>query len=253
MKLACFNSGTEKSLAHFHKLSALYSFVSAEEADVIVVLGGDGMLLQVIHDTLTLGKPVYGMNSGTVGFLLNEFREEDLLQRIESAVSVPIAPLLMQAQTRNGAEKELLAFNEVALWRQSGQSANLSISIEGRMALEKLAGDGLIVATPSGSTAYNASAGGPILPPGCGLLALTPLSVFRPRRWRGAQLPDHLSIEVINLDPEKRPIGASADGHEINHVVRATVRKSRNRQACLLYDRSHSFEERIIGEQFRFD
>lgn len=253
MKLACLKSGSEKSLRHYKQLASKHDFVPEDEADVIIVLGGDGMLLHVIHQTLLLNKPIYGMNSGTVGFLLNEFSADNLLERIEAANLVPITPLQMHVETSDGETKEMLAFNEVALWRESGQSANLRISIGGRVALEKLMGDGLIIATPAGSTAYNASAGGPILPPGCGLLALTPLSVFRPRRWRGAQLPDHLTIEVENLDTEKRPLGASADGNDVAHVVNIKVNKDQDRVALLLFDPSHSFEERIIAEQFRFD
>jgi len=253
VKLACIKSGSAESLHQHIALAQQYGFVEPEEADVIVVLGGDGMLLHAMHDTLPLRKPIYGMNCGTVGFLLNEFNSEDLEQRIEAANLVPIPPLLMKVDTVNGESHELLAFNEVALWRQSGQSANLKLIIAGRVALEKLVGDGLLIATPAGSTAYNASAGGPVLPPGCGLLAVTPLAVFRPRRWRGAQLPDHLVIEVENLDPGKRPLGAAADGREIDHVVQVRVTRAAARAAQLLFDPSHSFEERIITEQFRFD
>lgn len=253
MKLACLKSGAEKSLRHYEQLSAQHQFVSPEEADVIVVLGGDGMLLHAMHETLALQKPLYGMNSGTVGFLLNEFRAEGLVERIEQANLVGMPPLKMETTNSQGQEAELLAFNEVSLLRQSGQSANLQISIEGRVALGRYIGDGLVVATPAGSTAYNASAGGPILPPGCGLLAITPLAVFRPRRWRGAQLPDHLVIEIENLDTVKRPIGAAADGQEVDGVVKTRISKAHGKQAQLLFDPSHSFEERIIGEQFRFD
>lgn len=253
MKLACLKSGAEKSLRHYELLAARYDFVKPEEADVIVVLGGDGMLLTAMHETLSLTKPLYGMNSGTVGFLLNEFGADSLIERIENANQVPMAPLQMQAHTNSGEVHELLAFNEVALLRQSGQSVNLSISIAGRVALKKYIGDGLVVATPAGSTAYNASAGGPILPPGCGLIAITPLAVFRPRRWRGAQLPDNLSIEIETLDPDKRPVGVAADGREVDHVVTTRITRAKGKQAKLLFDPSHSFEERIIGEQFRFD
>ena len=253
MKLACLRSGAEKSLQHYDLLAAQHDFVAPEQADVIVVLGGDGMLLNAMHETLPLKKPLYGMNSGTVGFLLNQFKPDDLVERISKANKVPMAPLLMRAQTSSGEVHELLAFNEVALLRQSGQSANLTIRIEGRVALEKYMGDGLLVSTSAGSTAYNASAGGPILPPGCGLVALTPLAVFRPRRWRGAQIPENLTIEIEILDPDKRPVGAAADGRQINHVVSTRVTLAKRKRAQLLFDPSHSFEERIISEQFRFD
>lgn len=253
MKIACLKSGSEKSLRQFDQLQRLHDFVPPEDADIIVVLGGDGMLLHVVHETMRLEKPIYGMNSGTVGFLLNEFSADHLLDRINAATLVPVSPLQMHVETSAGETRELLAFNEVALWRQSGQSANLEIRIAGRVAVKQLMGDGLIIATPAGSTAYNVSAGGPILPPGCGLLALTPLAAFRPRRWRGAQLPDNLIIEVQTLDPSKRPVGASADGREVSHVTYTRVSKEQQRKARLLFDPSHSFEERIIGEQFRFD
>lgn len=253
MKLACLNSGSDKSLRQFAELAARYDFVALEEADVIIALGGDGLLLHVMHETLSLRKPIYGMNSGTVGFLLNKFSAANLEERIEAANLVPIPPLLMWVETTDGQSRELLAFNEVALLRHTGQSANLRVTIAGRVALEKLVGDGLLIATPSGSTAYNASAGGPILPPGSGLVALTPLAVFRPRRWRGAQLPDHLPIEVENLDPDKRPLGAAADGREVEQVLRTRVSKAQGQEAQLLFDPTHSFEERIIAEQFRFD
>lgn len=253
MKLACLKSGSAKSEQQFDLLADCHEFVPLEQADVIIVLGGDGMLMHVIHETLALQKPIYGMNSGTVGFLLNEFQRDGLRERIGVANLVPISPLQLKVETRDGEVHEMLAFNEVALLRLSGQSANLEIRIADRVALKKLVGDGLIVATPAGSTAYNASAGGPILPPGSGLLALTPLASFRPRRWRGAQLPDHLGIEIRNLDPDKRPVGAAADGHEVNHVVRMRVGKAEGQLGRLLFDPSHSFEERIIGEQFRFD
>jgi NAD+ kinase len=210
MKLAVLISGSAKSARQFDLLADRHELVALEQADVIVVLGGDGMLLQEIHETLALQKPIYGMNSGTVGFLLNELQPDGLRERIALANLVPISPLQAKVETRDGEVHEMLTFNEVALLHLSRQSAKLEIRIADRVALQKLVGDGLIVTTPAGSNAYNASASGPILPAGSGLLALTPLASFRPRRWRGAQLPDYLGIESRNLDPSKRPVDAAA-------------------------------------------
>lgn len=253
MKLACLKSGSDKSLRHFNKLAMLHDFVTPAQSDVIVVLGGDVILLHVVHKTPQLGKPNHGMNSGTVGFLLNELSTDHSRERINKAKLVPVSPLRMHVETNEGETHELLAFNEVALWRQSGQSANLAKCMGGGVAVNQLIGDGLIIATPAGSMAYHVSAGGQILPPGSDLLALTPLAAFLPRRWRGAQLPDNLTIDIRTLDPNKRPVAASADGREANHVIYTRVNRERETAARLPFDPSHSFDERIIGEQFRFD
>jgi NAD+ kinase len=192
------------------------------------------------------------MNRGTVGFLMNEFREKDLPQRVEAAVPETIRPLEMHAVTASGEEATALAINEVALWRQSYQTAKIRITIDGKIRLEELNCDGVMVATPTGSTAYNLSAHGPILPLDAPLLALTPVSPFRPRRWRGALVSNESSLRFDILECEKRPVNAAADHNEIKSVVSVTVRESTEKTATLLFDASHSWNERILAEQFRY-
>lgn len=243
---------TEDATMAAARLSALYGQERLENADVIVALGGDGFMLKTLRETMGSGKKIYGMNRGTVGFLMNEYREENLRERIAEAVAETIRPLEMTATDADGRTFKALAINEVSLLRQSYQAAKIRIAIDGKVRLEELICDGVMVATPAGSTAYNLSAHGPILPLDAPLLALTPVSPFRPRRWRGALLPNRSTVDLTILEPEKRPVNAVADHTEIKSVLSVRVRESRDLTATLLFDASHSWDERILSEQFRY-
>ena len=251
-RLAFVSSGTSDAHAAAEELVALYGQSSVADADVVVALGGDGFLLQTLRETMSTGKPVFGMNRGTVGFLMNEFRAKGLPQRIAAAISETIRPLEMVSETAAGRKRTAFAINEVALWRQSYQTARIRITIDGKVRLDELHCDGVMVATPAGSTAYNLSAHGPILPLDAPLLALTPVSPFRPRRWRGALLSERATVRFDMLEPEKRPVNASADHVEVKSVVSVTVRESQTKTATLLFDPGHSWNERILAEQFRY-
>jgi NAD+ kinase len=232
------------------ELESLYESVPVEEADVIVVLGGDGQLLHSLHEYLHLDAALMGMHCGTVGFLMNDYQQVGLLERIRDAHEEVLYPLELQARGEAGGEHAALAFNEVALLRHGGQSANLRLSVDGVVRLEHLVCDGVLVATPAGSTAYNLSAGGPILPLSANVLSLMPVSPFRPRRWAGALLPDTSLVELVNLDPAKRPVGVSTDARELPNIVTAVIRQDRTRPRRLLFDRHQTLSERIFGEQF---
>ncbi len=234
------------------RLADRYGQASVEDAETIVALGGDGFLLQTLRDTMGSGKKVYGMNRGTVGFLMNEFSERGLPQRIAAAVAETIRPLEMWTLDSDGRTATALAINEVSLFRQSYQAAKVRISIDGKVRLEELICDGVMVATPAGSTAYNLSAHGPILPLDAPLLALTAVSPFRPRRWRGALLPNKATVRFDILEAEKRPVNAVADHTEVKSVVAVTVTEARDATATLLFDAGHSWSERILAEQFRY-
>ncbi len=250
MKLACIHSSSDRAKTTYEQLSRKIDFVDANEADVILALGGDGLMLHALHKFLDLDTPIYGLNCGTVGFLMNQQSEEDLVERVRAAEASSLFPLRTEVTTVSGETHEQLAFNEVSVIRHSGQTANLRLAINGVQRMEKLACDGLLVATPMGSTAYNLSAHGPIIPLGSNVLALTPVSPFRPRRWRGALLPCTSVVELTNLDPAKRPLGASADFHEVRDVVSLSVRQDRSRPFHILFDPNQSLEERIFREQF---
>lgn len=250
LRIACVHSGSDLAEEHYRELSSRYDFVRPKESDVILALGGDGLMLHAMHSHMNLNKPVYGMNCGTIGFLMNDFSTEQLAQRIQSADSFVLHPIAMKATTTEGKVEEALAFNEVALLRASGQSANIRVSVDDVERLEKYIGDGLIVSTAAGSTAYNLSAHGPIIPLGSNLLALTPVSPFRPRRWKGALLPHTAVITMKNLDPDKRPLVTTADFSDVLNVVSVTVREDQSHHVQLLFDKDHSLEERIIREQF---
>lgn len=250
MKFALTASDTDIAQSAAAKLSEIYSFSHASEADVIIALGGDGFMLQTLHAHMDRQTPIYGMNCGTVGFLMNEFRTEILTQRIEEAKRITINPLRMIATTCDGTVVEQLAINEVSLLRETRQTAKIRITVDHRIRLEELIGDGVLVATPAGSTAYNLSAHGPIIPLSANLLALTPISAFRPRRWRGALLPDHNCVELTILNPTKRPVSAVADMVEIRDVRHVSIEKARNKPIHLLFDPDHGLEERIFMEQF---
>lgn len=235
-----------------HRLAALYGQEDVATADTIVPLGGDGFMLQTLHDHMGSGRRIYGMNRGTIGFLMNEYREEGLRERVEAAIADNISPLEMEAEDEDGALHSALAINEVALFRQSAQAARLRIHIDEHVRLEELICDGVMVATPAGSTAYNLSAHGPILPLDSPLLALTPVSPFRPRRWRGALLPNRATVCFEVLEAAKRPVNAVADNVEVRSVRKVTVRESTTQTATILFDASHSWDERVLAEQFRY-
>jgi len=251
-KLAFVSSDAEDARAAAKALIARYGQTPESEADVVVALGGDGFLLQTLRETMHTGKLVYGMNRGTIGFLMNEFREADLPERIATAQSETIRPLEMEAETASGERTAALAINEVSLLRQSYQTAKIRISIDGKVRLDELNCDGVMVATPAGSTAYNLSAYGPILPLDAPLLALTPVSPFRPRRWRGALISNKVTVRFDMLEPEKRPVNAAADHVEVKSVISVTLRESQTKTATLLFDPGYSWKERILTEQFRY-
>jgi NAD+ kinase len=243
-------SNAPEAEAACKKLVRRYGNVAPEQADVIVALGGDGLMLQTLHRTLTAPKPIYGMNRGSVGFLMNEYAEKDLPSRLAAALPSIIHPLLMRARDRHGRETSERAINEVSLWRQAYQAAKLCVSVDGAVRLAELVADGVLVATPAGSTAYNLSASGPIVPIGVRLMALTPISAFRPRRWRGALLSDRARVTIEVLEAEKRPVAAVADHFEIRDVVRVDIETDHATQLTLLHDPGQPLEERILREQF---
>lgn len=234
------------------RLAALYGQSALDDADVVVALGGDGFMLQAIQDNMDSGRRIYGMNRGTVGFLMNEYAEENLLERIAEAMPETIRPLVMKVVTTDGTAVTSRAINEVSLFRQSAQAAKIRIAIDGQTRLEELICDGVMVATPAGSTAYNLSAHGPILPLDAPLLALTPVSPFRPRRWRGALLPNRSTVRFDVLEADKRPVNAVADHVEVKSVASVSVRESIRSTVTLLFDPSHSWNDRILSEQFRY-
>lgn len=233
-------------------LVARYGNHDADTADVVVALGGDGFMLATQHRFLSSGRPVYGMNKGTIGFLMNEFAEEDLPKRLANAERRVIRPLTMEAEDVSGSVHRASALNEVSMLRQSYQAASLGVSIDGRVRLDPLICDGILVATPFGSTAYNLSAHGPILPLDAPLLALTPVSAFRPRRWRGALIPDNSRVDIVVNDTAKRPVNAVADHTEVKSVRRVSVWLDRESSGIILFDPEHSWEERILTEQFQY-
>ena len=232
------------------RLEKIYGAATTAEADIIVALGGDGLMLQTLHRNMRRLKPIYGMNLGTVGFLLNTFKEANLLKRLKKARQVTLTPLRMVATNTRGKASEVLAINEVSLLRSSRQTARIEVAVDGQKRLPELHCDGVLVATPAGSTAYNLSAHGPILPLGAGLLALTPINAFRPRRWRGALLPRTSKVEFTILDPKKRPVAAAADSVEIPNVAHVAVTEASDTKLTLLFDPEHDLEERILKEQF---
>jgi NAD+ kinase len=234
------------------ELARAYGQAPVEDADVIVPLGGDGFLLETLRETMGTGKQVYGMNRGTVGFLMNEYRLDGLVERIAEADPETIRPLQMEAVSADGTTAKALAINEVSLFRQSYQAAKIRISVDGKVRQDELICDGVMVATPAGSTAYNLSAHGPILPLDAPLLALTPVSPFRPRRWRGALLSNRSTVRFDILEAPKRPVNAVADHTEIKSIVCVTVRESQTLTATLLFDAGHTWDERILAEQFRY-
>ena len=232
------------------RLVARHGQTPAEEADVIVALGGDGLMLSVLHASGNRGRPVYGMNRGTVGFLMNSYREENLRERLAAAEQAVINPLRMRATRADGGIVEALAINEVSMLRAGPQAAKLRILVDGRERLAELVADGALLSTPAGSTAYNYSAHGPILPIGAHILALTPMAAFRPRRWRGALIPKSARVDFEVIDADKRPVSAVADSTEVRDAVRIEVESASDVVHRILFDPGHGLEERLIREQF---
>lgn len=250
--IAFISSGTPEADAALASLSGRYGNVPLDRAHVLVALGGDGLMLQTLHRAMGTAKPIYGMNRGSVGFLMNEYREDGLRERLAQAQPSIIHPLMMRATDVHGRVEEARAINEVALLRQSYQAAKLRLCVDGKERMAELIADGILVATPAGSTAYNLSANGPILPLDAPLLALTPISAFRPRRWRGALLPDHAHIAIDILEAEKRPVSAVADHNEMRDVARVEIEMDHETGLVLLHDPGHSLDERILHEQFGY-
>jgi NAD+ kinase len=232
------------------RLEARYGAHAPEEADVIVALGGDGFMLSTLHDTQEVEAPVYGMNRGTVGFLMNAYREDDLVERLEAAEEEVLNPLHMRAVCVDGTVQEALAINEVSLLRAGPQAAKLRIYVDGRLRMEELVCDGALVCTPAGSTAYNYSAHGPILPIGADVLAVTAVAAFRPRRWRGALLPKTALVRLEVIEPDKRPVMADADSRSVRDVASVEIRTEPEVRHRILFDPGHGLEERLIREQF---
>ncbi|MDX2157119.1 MAG: NAD kinase [Hyphomicrobiaceae bacterium] len=245
------SDGSEARRA-LERMTELYGNAKISEAQVIVALGGDGLMLETLHRYMNDRIPIYGMNRGSVGFLMNEYREDELGERLARAEVSRIHPLSMTARDSYGVLHKALAINEVSVFRETHQIAKLRIAVDGKVRLQELACDGLLVATPAGSTAYNLSAYGPILPIDARLLALTPISAFRPRRWRGALLPSGAHIEIDVLEAEKRPVSAVADNVETRSVIHVAVEEARHIEILMLFDPGHSLDERILSEQFRY-
>src|SRR6476660_6008635 len=251
-KIAFVAAATPEAGVACEQLEKSYGNADPAKADVIVALGGDGLMLQTLHKFMKSGKPIYGMHRGTVGFLMNEFSGERLKERLAAAETAVIHPLLMCARDMQGKAYEHYAINEVSLFRQSYQAARLRILVDGKERLRELVADGVLVSTPAGSTAYNLSAQGPIIPINAPLLALTPISPFRPRRWHGALLPEAAQVTVEVLQADKRPVAAVADHDEVRSVVMVDIQMDHNVETTLLFDPGHSLDERILREQFGY-
>lgn len=250
MKIAFTSSARPEAQDALRRLRHVYGEAGERDADVIVALGGDGAVLDALRRRMDDGKPVYGMNRGTVGFLMNEYREDGLPERLARAEAVRIRPLVADAVTIDAKTVVARAINEVSLFRETAQTARLRILVDGAERLPELSCDGAMVATPAGSTAYNLSAHGPILPIQARLLALTPVSAFRPRRWRGALIPHSAKVTFEVLEAERRPVSAAADNQEIRNVTRVEVTEDANVSLTMLFDEGHALDERILREQF---
>ncbi len=249
-KIALVASETDDAQNAASALKKHYEFVPLSEADIIVALGGDGFILHLIHDIMPHKASIFGMNRGTVGFLLNDFREGGLIERIKTSTSMTLHPLQMTAQTRDGEQVKALAINEVSLLRQTRQTAKIKILVDGKVRMEELVCDGILLSTPAGSTAYNLSAHGPIIPMKAEIMAMTPISAFRPRRWKGALLPHNSKVTFEIIDPAKRPVSAVADIKEVRNVIRVSIKQDTSIKINLLFDSHHTLEERILNEQF---
>ena len=249
-KITFMASETPQAGNALDELRQHYGDVGLGDAEVIVALGGDGFMLSVLHDTQHLSLPIYGMNQGTVGFLMNSFSPNGLLERIATAELSVLHPLAMTATDVSNSRHEAMAINEVSVFRETRQAAKIRISIDGNVRMEELVCDGVLVATPAGSTAYNLSAHGSIIPLDADILALTPISAFRPRRWRGALLPGSAKVKFEVLEPNKRPVSVVADNQEFRSVVHVEVEEDQKAELRLLFDPEHNLEERILNEQF---
>ncbi|MCF6288874.1 MAG: NAD kinase [Proteobacteria bacterium] len=252
MKIAITASNSNKAQKSYLVLMQKYTkyITSTQDADVIIALGGDGFMLHTLHQFIASQKPVFGMRRGTVGFLMNRYEDENLIERLENSQITTLHPLKMLATTTKGQHFEALAINEVSLLRQTRQSSRIGISINGQAKIEQLIGDGIILASPAGSTAYNLSAHGPVLPLGADILALTPISPFRPRRWKGAIIPSDAHVNFSVQDCAKRPVSATADNFEVRNVDSVEVFEDKSISLQLLFDPEHRLEDRIINEQF---
>jgi len=249
-KVAFLSSPAPEALKVKNTLETLYPSVAPEVADALVVLGGDGFMLEVMHCYLDAKRPIYGIHCGSVGFLMNQLAPHNFLERLEKAIPTHLYPLEMTVQQNQGQTTKALAFNEVSLLRETRQAAKIQISIDGVVRLPELVCDGVLISTPAGSTAYNLSAHGPIIPLETPLLALTPISAFRPRRWKGALLSESAEITFTILEPEKRPVSAVADFTEVRDILSVTVRQIKTYGVTLLFDHDHNLHERILKEQF---
>jgi NAD+ kinase len=250
MKIALTATDQPKAQEAFAELSERYDIVDAPYADIIIALGGDGLMLQCLKKSMDTHQKIFGMHCGSVGFLMNNYSPDNLEERLSAAVVNKLSPLKMTATDIEGTKQEAQAINEVSLLRKSAQAAHLKIMVDDRERLSELACDGVMVATPAGSTAYNLSAHGPILPINAPLLALTPISAFRPRRWRGALLPDIAKVTIQCLDYEKRPVSAMADNFEILNVTKVDIEQDKSTELKILFDADHNLDERILNEQF---
>ena len=251
-KIAFVASDQPEATEACDRLIKVYGSCSAKEAEVIVALGGDGLMLQCLHTYMRDNTPIYGMNRGSVGFLMNEYNEVDLIERLKAAEVTKIHPLVMRAKDIDGNEVSRLAINEVHLFRRTHQAAKLRIAVDGKTRMEELISDGVLLATPAGSTAYNLSVQGPILPIEAPLLALTPISPFRPRRGRGALLSNQAKLQIDVLEPEKRPVSAVADHDEVPSVITVWIEEARNIDLLMMFDPGHNLDERILSEQFLY-
>ena len=252
LRAAFIASHSPEAQAAKAELEALYGEVPLKKADAVVALGGDGLMLRAMHRLRSTGKGIFGMNRGSVGFLMNDYSPENLIGRLEAAEVTQIHPLRMTVSPGNGRRHEALAFNEVSLFRQRYPAAKLRIAIDGRVRMEELICDGVILSTPAGSTAYNLSAQGPILPINSPLLALTPICPFRPRRWRGAILPKDARVRIEVIEAKKRPVAAVADNREYRNIKAVEIVQDETAAANLMFDPGHSLAERVVNEQFRF-
>ena len=248
--IAVVAAETDTAQQALEELCDRYPCVPPERAEIIIPLGGDGFMLETLHRFRSKGVPIFGMHRGSVGFLMNPYRPDGLVERLSAAQPVVLHPLEMTAVDEHGARRGALAFNEVSLLRESRQAAKLRVSVDGVVRIEELMADGILVATPVGSTAYNLSAHGPIIPLGAGVLAMTPIRAFRPRRWRGALLPHQAKVRIEALESDKRPVSAVADFTEARDVVIVEIRENRNVAMTLLFDREFNLEERVLKEQF---
>ena len=255
-KVALLASPTERAQEAAAALAGCNDWVPIEEADAIVVLGGDGFMLEAMHRMIDSGRmiPLYGLNLGTIGFLMNRYQKKSsrVLERMTRARRIAVSPLKMDAVTQAGQVESFYAVNEVSLLRETRQTAKIEISVNERVRIAELAADGVLLATPVGSTAYNYSASGPILPLDSQMLALTPISPFRPRRWKGAILPDRSRVTFRVLEPGKRPVAAVADQKELRDVAEVRLEIDRSREITLLFDPGHALDERIVAEQFAY-